>query len=240
MTIKYDFHIHSCLSPCADDDMTPVNIVAFASLGGLDAIAIADHNAIENVEVAIKAGEAFGVTVVPALELQTSEEIHIVCMFESFSDLKAFRDSINLIRVPNNSKVFGNQLIVDEDDNIIDTLPDLLLMNTDIGSYGVLERVKEYNGICFPAHIDREANGMLSILSIVPDDFGLVEMSYTAGETIRREYEERRFVLTDSDAHTLKDIGTGHLLEVESNTAEGIIRALRQYMDMPTVKEDKR
>ena len=82
MKIKYDLHVHSALSPCADNDMTPVNVVAYAKLNGLDMVAISDHNAIGNVEVALKAGEAFGITVVPAIEVQTLEDIHILCLFK--------------------------------------------------------------------------------------------------------------------------------------------------------------
>ena len=90
MKIKYDFHIHSALSPCADNDMTPVNIVAYAKFNGLDMIAVADHNAIENVETAIAAGKAYGVTVVPAVEVQTAEDIHVLCLFKTFEQLKNF------------------------------------------------------------------------------------------------------------------------------------------------------
>ena len=85
---RYDLHIHSALSPCADDDMTPVNIVATASALGIDIIAIADHNAIRNVEAAMEVGEALGVTVVPAFELQTNEDLHLLCLFPDFNLLE--------------------------------------------------------------------------------------------------------------------------------------------------------
>ena len=96
MKIKYDFHIHSALSPCADNDMTPVNIVAYAKFNGLDMIAVADHNAIENVETAIAAGKAYGVTVVPAVEVQTAEDIHVLCLFKTFE--QPFAVIVNYIR----------------------------------------------------------------------------------------------------------------------------------------------
>lgn len=236
MKIRYNFHIHSCLSPCADDDMTPVNIVAFARLNGIDAIAVSDHNAIENVEVALAAGEAFGVVVVPAIEVQTNEDIHVLCLFESFDDLKAFRDSIELNRVKNRPEVFGNQLIVDEDDNVVGTLPDLLLINMFIDSSEIYERAKEFGGIAIPAHIDREGNGMLAILGVVPDEFPVVELSYKAGDAIRDEYSDDHLVITDSDAHTLADIGSGQIMEVRELSVKGILETLKAFTRKRTKK----
>lgn len=90
MKIKYDLHVHSALSPCADDDMTPATIVGYAKLSGLDAVAVSDHNAIGNVAVALAAGEAYGVCVVPAMELQTAEDIHVLCLFDTLAHLTAF------------------------------------------------------------------------------------------------------------------------------------------------------
>ena len=227
MKIKYNFHIHSCLSPCADDDMTPVNIVAFAKLNGIDAIAVADHNAIENVQVAMAAGEAFGVVVVPAIEVQTNEDIHVLCMFESFDDLAAFRNSLELNVVKNRPEVFGNQLIVNEDDEVVGTLPDLLLINMFIDSCDIHKKAQEYGGIAIPAHIDREGNGMLAILGVVPDEFAVVELSYKAGDAIRDEYAEDHLVITDSDAHTLADIGEGKEMEVDELSVSGILNKLK-------------
>lgn len=233
--IRYNFHIHSCLSPCADDNMTPVNIVAFAKLNGIDAVAIADHNAIENTEVALMAGEAFGVCVVPAIEVQTEEDIHVLCLFPTFEKLKAFWESIKMTKIKNRPSVFGNQLIVNEDDEVVATLEDLLLINTDIGAEQIHLRAWEMEGVAIPAHIDREGNGMLAILGIIPDEFGVVELSYTAGETIERQYAEERFVIKDSDAHTLTDIGNGHEMEVYEISPKGIVDALRGYK-----KKDRR
>ena len=90
--ILYDLHIHSALSPCADNDMTPVNIGAMSSAKGLQIIAVADHNAIANVAAAREVGEALDVIVVPAVELQTQEDVHILCLFETFENLQSFFD----------------------------------------------------------------------------------------------------------------------------------------------------
>ena len=115
----YDLHIHSALSPCAENDMTPVTIVGLAKLNGLDFVAISDHNSIKNVEVAMAAGQFYGINVVPAMELQTNEDIHILCLFRNFEGLKSFYSEINFSTRLNKPKIFGEQRIIDEDDNIV-------------------------------------------------------------------------------------------------------------------------
>ena len=74
----YDLHMHSCLSPCSDDDMTPNNMVNMALMNGLDIIAVTDHNAVGNCAAAMEVGRRNGLTVLPGMELTTSEEIHEV------------------------------------------------------------------------------------------------------------------------------------------------------------------
>ena len=84
MELYYDLHIHSCLSPCGDNDMTPANIVGMAAVKGLDVIAVTDHNSCKNCEAAMAAGEEYGVLVVPGMEICTAEEVHAVCLFRTF------------------------------------------------------------------------------------------------------------------------------------------------------------
>ncbi|MBQ3042108.1 MAG: PHP domain-containing protein [Clostridia bacterium] len=227
MRIKYDLHIHSALSPCADDNMTPSNIVGFAKLQGLDAVAIADHNAIANVKVAMDVGNAFDVVVVPAMELQTAEDIHILCLFEKFEDLQSFYNSINFADIQNRAEIFGEQLILDEDDNILGKEQRMLLVASGVSVEEVVSLAKQHNGIAIAAHIDREENGMVAILGTVTEDFSVVEISATANQQIQC-YTTGRKVITNSDAHTLEDIGVADgELEVTERSAKGILQALR-------------
>lgn len=227
MRIKYDLHIHSALSPCADDNMTPSNIVGFAKLQGLDAVAIADHNAIANVKVAMDVGDAFDVVVVPAMELQTAEDIHILCLFEKFEDLQSFYNSINFADIQNRAEIFGEQLILDEDDNILGKEQRMLLVASGVSVEEVVSLAKQHNGIAVAAHIDREENGMVAILGTVTEDFSVVEISATATKQIQC-YTTGRKVITNSDAHTLEDIGVADgELEVVERSAKGILQALR-------------
>lgn len=108
--ILYDLHIHSALSPCADNDMTPVNIGAMSSAKGLQIIAVADHNAIANVAAAREVGEALDVIVVPAVELQTQEDVHILCLFETFENLQGFFDEISFKDLKTARKFSANSL----------------------------------------------------------------------------------------------------------------------------------
>lgn len=227
MRIKYDLHIHSALSPCADDNMTPSNIVGFAKLQGLDAVAIADHNAIANVKVAMDVGDAFDVVVVPAMELQTAEDIHILCLFEKFENLQSFYNSIHFADIQNRAEIFGEQLILDGDDNILGKEQRMLLVASGVSVEEVVSLAKQHNGIAVAAHIDREENGMVAVLGTVTEDFSVVEISATATKQIHC-YTTGRKVITNSDAHTLEDIGVADgELEVTERSAKGILQALR-------------
>ena len=227
MKITYDLHIHSALSPCADDQMTPANIVGWAKLNGIEAVAIADHNAIANVKVAMDVGNAYDVVVVPAMELQTAEDIHILCLFEKYENLQSFYNCINFADIQNKEKIFGNQLIMDEDDNIVGHEQRMLLVASEVTVENVVSLAKQHNGIAIAAHIDREENGMVAILGAVAQDFSVVEVSSTANKSVQAHTVGRK-VITNSDAHTLVDIGKANgQMQVEEKSAKGILQALR-------------
>ncbi len=227
MLVKYDLHIHSALSPCADDDMTPANIVGLACLNGLDMVAIADHNHIANVAVAVDIGNAYGVTVVPAMELQTAEDVHVLCLFKSVQDLQNFYNQIPFLPLQNREEIFGNQLILDEDDNVVGKETRLLLVASGLSVDDVPALCGSCGGVAIPAHIDREENGMVQILGSVTEGYAVVEYSSCVTEDFMRSYSQYPFV-TDSDAHTLADIGKcGAVMHLQQNTAECLIETLK-------------
>ena len=195
MLIRCDLHVHSALSPCADDDMTPANIVGYAKLLGLDAVAIADHNAIGNVAVAVEVGKAYGVCVVPAMELQTAEDIHVLCLFPTTERLQSFFDEIEFSKLVNDPSVFGRQLIVDEDDNVVATEPRLLHVGANIAVEKVPDLARKHGGVAVAAHVDRDENGMVAILGGVWRS-GVVESCYggTSQSLFRqsRRHKQRR------------------------------------------------
>ena len=228
MLVKYDLHIHSALSPCAENDMTPVNIVAYAKLNGLDMVAVSDHNAVQNVEVAMRAGEAFGVTVVPAIEVQTSEDIHVLCLFGTYADLKAFYDALEFAKIKNKPEIFGEQLIIDEDDNVVGQLDDLLLVSSFVSSRDLPAIAKQFGGVAVAAHIDREANGMVQILGEVEEPYYAVELSTKATAEEIEKYKKKYNVIIDSDAHTLESIGKNSVMELKENTAQALLDYLNK------------
>lgn len=209
----YDFHIHSCLSPCGDDDMTPANIAGAATLAGLNIVALTDHNTSRNCPAFLKAAKAYGIIGVAGMELTTAEDIHVVCLFEKLDEALSFSDEIekHIVKIKNRPEIFGKQQIMDEEDNILEEIDYVLSNATDISVENVPELVKRFGGVCFPAHIDRTANGIVSILGVFPkeSDFDVYELHSIRG---RAEYEDRfphlkdKICLTGSDAHYLWDL----------------------------------
>lgn len=210
MKAYYDLHLHSCLSPCADNDMTPNNIAGMAKLCGLDLVALTDHNTAKNCPAFFEAAKRYGILPIAGMELTTSEDIHVVCLFETLdaalqfdSDLQAHR-----LLIPNRTDIFGDQLILDGEDNVIGTEPHFLSNATDISIEDVPARMAPYGGICYPAHIDRQANGVVSVLGTFPET-----PRFTCAELNRREtiaqYREtfpilkEKTIIVSSDAHYL-------------------------------------
>ena len=211
--LYYDFHIHSCLSPCADDDMTPNNIAGMAKIKGLDIVALTDHNTCGNCRSFIAAAEKQEIIGIAGMELTTAEDIHIVCLFEELDEAMSFDSEVDTHRclIKNRTDIFGDQFITDGDDNIVGTDEYLLSNATDLTIEDAAELVKKHNGVCFPAHIDRESNGVVAILGSFPDEpyFKCAEFHDTDKQT---EYTEKytnlkdKVLLTSSDAHYLWDI----------------------------------
>ncbi len=230
----YDFHIHTALSPCGDDDNTPNNVVNMAMLNGLDVIAIADHNSCKNARAAMAVGEQVGVLVLPAMELTTSEEIHVLCLFSDVENAERFSEYVAEHSMPIENKVesFGNQFIMNEEDEILGQEKRLLIMASDIGIYDVKELVDSFGGIAIPAHVDREMGGAVMILGGLDDAMGFstVEISGKAPEDFVEKHALSHYrTISDSDAHQLWKIAERkNFLELEELTRENIIRLLKQ------------
>ena len=219
----YDFHIHSCLSPCADNDMTPNNIAGMAALAGLGMVALTDHNSCRNCPAFFAAAKKNGIIPIAGMELTTAEDIHVVCLFEELADALSFNDEVDKLRIrfKNRVDIFGEQLLTDADDNIVGTEEDLLSNATKIRIDEVLDIVTRYHGICYPAHIDREANGIIATLGSFPPDGGFCMAEMHDAEKWE-DYRERFPILkktrmmVGSDAHYLGDIrDKAHYFELE-------------------------
>lgn len=208
----YDLHIHSCLSPCGDDESTPDSIAGMGELNGLDIMALTDHNTCKNCPAFFKAAKEHGILPVAGMELTTSEEIHMVCLFPSLESAMEFDEFLQSRRLPikNRTDIFGNQLICDEQDNIIGTDEYLLSAATSVSIDEVPELLKPYGGFCFPAHIDRPSNSVTAVLGVFPETPHFTCAELHSGEK-KAEYSEfsrlpKDRLLVNSDAHVLWDI----------------------------------
>ena len=208
----YDFHLHSCLSPCGDDDSTPNNIAGMATLCGLNVIALTDHNTCKNCPAFFEACKRYGVIPVAGMELTTSEDIHVVCLFEQLENAMAFDAEIEKRRVlvKNRKEIFGNQLITDGEDNVIGEDEYLLSNATTVSREEVPDLVKQFGGICYPAHIDRQANGIISVLGTFPETphFDIVEINQKEkiAEYVEKYNLQDKLVVVSSDAHYLENM----------------------------------
>lgn len=206
----YDFHIHSCLSPCADDDMTPNNIAGMAALKGLNLLALTDHNSCKNCPAFYEACRRQGIIPIAGMELTTAEDIHLVCLFEDLDWAMAFDAEISkhILPVKNRPDIFGKQLILNQDDEIIGEEETLLISATDLWAQDAIELARSFGAHVHPAHIDRVSNGIVAILGDIPQEyhFDCYELNnYLNIEAYMQQfpYIQREDVLVCSDAHQL-------------------------------------
>ncbi|HLE42214.1 MAG TPA: PHP domain-containing protein [Nitrospirota bacterium] len=214
-TIKADLHVHTCLSPCAELDMSPLGIVREALRKGLDLIGICDHNSAENVLALKKAGKAEGLMVLGGMEVTSSEEAHILVFFDRDEDLLRFQEVIYAhLAGSNDEKAFGQQVIADEEDGVTGFCDRLLIGATSLPLGEIVEtaRAMEGESLVIGAHVDREAFSIIGQLGFIPLHLSLdaVEVSpnISAGNAMDRFPDCGKYPLvTGSDAHVPADIG---------------------------------
>lgn len=228
-SFKVDLHMHSCLSPCADDDMTPVTMAGMAALEELKIAALTDHNSCGNCSTFFAACEAYGVIPIAGMELTTSEDVHMVCLFPHLDDALSFEQNIlpYRLRIKNKPLIFGNQNLMDTEDTIVGEDPYFLPAATSIDISAACEMVKSFGGVCYPAHIDRDANGILAMLGSFPPEpfFPVIELH----DINKAELAGDRSIVVSSDAHHLLDIGSNNFfldLEADVNDPDEIKNSL--------------
>lgn len=208
MRLYYDLHIHSALSPCGDEDMTPNNIVNMAFLKGLDVIAVTDHNSCLNARAVMEAGKGV-VKVIPGMEVTTAEEVHTLCLFP---DIEMAEDMGRLVRtrmsgIKNNPEIFGRQLIMNSQDEIVGEEELLLVNAVDMDIYEVSSETKKRGGLFIPAHIDKGSYSITANLGFLPPDLYVDGLEITErGLSEYREKYPQFGIITDSDAHYLENI----------------------------------
>ena len=209
----YDLHIHSCLSPCSDDDMTPNNIAGMAALKGLQIVALTDHNSCKNCPAFFEACKRQGIIAIAGMELSTAEDIHIVCLFEELEQAMAFDAAVSeyLMDIKNRPEIFGNQFVLDGEDEQIGSEEKLLISPTTLPIDDAIKLAKKYGAHVHPAHIDRESNGIIAILGDIPMEYGFDCLEFNDSDNIEKIAERYPHLanakrIVSSDAHHLWDI----------------------------------
>nr|WP_319489093.1 PHP domain-containing protein [uncultured Caproiciproducens sp.] len=211
--IYYDLHLHSCLSPCAGEDMTPNNLVNMSLLLGYDMIAVTDHNSCRNIPAAVKAGAANGLTVVPGMELCTQEEAHVICLFPTVEASLEFDRYIaeRMPKIRNKPEIFGRQTLMDENDTIMGEEEFLLLNAASISVNDVQKAVRSFGGTAFPAHIDRNAYSVIATLGFIPPEAGFLAAEISSAGDVQKLLQSNpelcgKILLQNSDSHYLENM----------------------------------
>ncbi len=209
-----DLHIHTVLSPCGDLEMSPGNIIARAAEKALDVIAITDHNHTGHARLTRKLGKQKDIWVVYGAEVNTCEDVHCLAYFDGDEQLDAFQQALEDHQpgLPNDPEKMGDQVIVNEAEEILDEVPYSLLPGLSLDIESLEKLVHKLGGLFVPAHIDRPVYGLYAQLGIFPDDLVVdaVELSYHANREKFLETHpelEGLGILRNSDAHYLPDIG---------------------------------
>lgn len=231
MKVSYDLHIHSCLSPCADIEMTPNNIVNMSVLNGLNAIAITDHNSCKNCKALVEAGKKANLLVIPGMEICTNEDIHVICLFETVTDAENFSTYVysNMPLIPHKPDIFGEQIIMNSDDIEISRESYLLLNATNISVNDILSTTNKYNGTALPAHIDRSSYSVISSLGDIPPEAGFNTIEISTKGNIEKMKSlhpiiKNKLILINSDSHYLENlISEKRYIEIDTLSTKSII-----------------
>lgn len=232
--VYYDLHMHSCLSPCGENDMTPANIAGMAKLKELDVIALTDHNTCRNCAPLMHHAAQYGITVIPGMEINTREEIHAVCLFPVLEAALEFDRHVydRLLDFQNDPQIYGRQYVMDEEDKILEEVPRLLISACGISIMELKDVVTGFGGVCFPAHIDKSAYSILSVLGGLPEECGFDTVEVARPQLIDSLMERHpalgeKQILTNSDAHYLWDISERyHSIQLEDSSIEAVLHGI--------------
>ncbi|MBC8470160.1 MAG: PHP domain-containing protein [Planctomycetes bacterium] len=225
--VRADLHLHTCLSPCADNQMQPAAIIERSKKAGLDMIGICDHNSGENVRAMMKAGERQGIAIIPGVEVTSREEVHILGLFDTEQDLMRLQDIIyENLPGQNDEEAFGPQLIIDEYGNVVGQNSRLLIGATTLTLEQIIDAIHQFAGLAVASHIDRQRFSLIGQLGFIPKGLKLDAVEVSIPSSVRQEYDYP--VVTSSDAHFLEDIGKNSTcFMIEDTSLQEISKALR-------------
>ncbi len=235
MKLYYDLHIHTSLSPCGDNDMSPMNIVNMSVIKGLDVIAITDHNSVKNCLAALETAKGHNILVIPGMEIQTKEEVHLLCLFRNIEAAWEFEEIIAPLipNIPNKPDFFGEQIIYDASGNIVGKEERLLVSSVNMNIDSVFSKVSSLNGVVIPAHIDKRSYSIISNLGFLPFNLDITTIELSKNTNIeeyisKNKYLEKYNIIVNSDAHYLGDISEPvNYLDVKTKDIDGVFEALK-------------
>lgn len=205
---KADLHIHTCLSPCADLEMSPMNIVKEARKKGLHIIGICDHNSAENVPFVKKSVEKDGIKVIGGIEVTSKEEVHILALFDIEEKLFSLQEIIyENLHGTNDEELYGEQIVVNEEDEIICFNKKLLIGATDLSIDKLVDLIHKLNGLVIASHVDKESFSIIGQLGFIPDGLSLDALEIMDPSKRHKIPGDDFPFITSSDAHFLEDIG---------------------------------
>ena len=228
--------------------MIPPLIIQEAEAKGINLIAVSDHNSIDNIQSVMQAAQGTFVHVLPAIELQTREEIHSLCLFDHLDQIENFFSQIKSAFpiIENNVEYFGEQFVVDATGDFLRREQRLLISSSNLSLKEAWQIVNENNGLLIPAHVNRTAFGLLAILGFVPQDIPLeiLEISrHITSEKAKLDYPQlsQYFLIQNGDAHLLEDIIGFNIFRVKEPTVAEIVQAIkglngRSYECLPLLK----
>lgn len=206
MPILADLHNHSCLSPCGSLEMSPRLIASRARERGIGLLALTDHNSSLNCPAFAAACAAEGIIPLFGMEATVREEVHVLCLFGGLEEAVAFSDAWYALipSFPNDPEKLGDQVYVDEYENIIGEVEKFLGVAADVGLDELGPMVARYGGLTIPAHIDRPAFSLTSQLGFIPDGpWAALECVRIPPSADTRDYP----LTTSSDAHYPEHVG---------------------------------
>lgn len=231
--MKQDLHIHSCLSPCGDEEMTPNNIAGMAHLAGLDVIAVCDHNTAENLPAIQLCAKEYGIKLLPGIEVCTQEEIHLLCYFSALEPCLKMSKALyeSLPNIKNKPEIYGRQVILNENDEEIGQLDKLLITGCGYTLFETAQLCHSLGGLCFYAHMDKNSYSVLSVLGALPQEVDVEGAELFKAEN-RKDLVENGLLpadlpcITNSDAHDLAFIGENCGALSENNPLRKFIETL--------------
>jgi hypothetical protein len=229
---KADLHIHTCLSPCTELDMSPKQILTAAKKKEIDILGICDHNSSENSLAVMSAAKKMNISVFPGLEVTSQEEVHVLALFGDIENALKLQEYVyKNLPGENDEEAFGMQVVVNENEEVLGLNNRLLIGATTIPLEGIIRIIHSFTGIAIASHIDRESFSLISQLGFIPDNLELDALEISPAipfEDARKRFKNDYPITCSSDAHYPHDIGKGFTsFLLEKGTVAEIKKALK-------------